>query len=327
MRRSLLRVREGRDRARRQRARTSRVAATRDGVRIVVRANLELAEEIGALDRYRAEGVGLFRSEFLYLRAAPRFPGVEEQRAVYESLLEAAAPNPVVVRTYDLGGEKGIGPARGENPALGLRGLRYCLAHPELFDAQLEALCLASRRGPLSILLPMVTSLSEILAARGALETAAKRAGLSEAPPLGVMVEVPSAALLAERLAPATDFFSIGTNDLAQYALAVDRSNPDVAALYQPLHPSILRMLKSVIDAGRNQGRPVAVCGELAADPIGIAVLVGLGIREVSVTPVAIAGVKDLLGAIDSTRVRALAEKALAAAEASEVEKLFRARP
>ena len=148
-----------------------------------MRANLELAEEIGALDRYHAEGVGLFRSEFLYLRAAPRSPGVEEQRAIYESLLEAAAPHPVVVRTYDLGGEKGIGPARGENPALGLRGLRYCLAHPELLQAQLEALCLASRRGPLSILLPMVTSLSEIVEARTFLEAAAKHAGLSEAPP------------------------------------------------------------------------------------------------------------------------------------------------
>ncbi len=327
LRRSLLRVREGRDRARRQRARTSRAATTRDGVRIVVRANLELAEEFASLDRFHAEGVGLFRSEFLYLRAAPRSPGVEEQRAVYESLLAAAAPHPVVVRTYDLGGEKGIGPAPGENPALGLRGLRYCLAHPELFGAQLEALCLASRKGPLSILLPMVTSLSEVEAARSELERVAKRAGLSKAPPLGVMVEVPSAALLAEKLARATDFFSIGTNDLAQYALAVDRSNPDVAALYQPLHPSILRMLRSVIDAGRSQGRPVAVCGELAGDPVGIAVLVGLGIREVSVTPVAIAGVKDSLGSIDSTRARALAEKALAAAEASEVEKLFRSRP
>jgi phosphotransferase system enzyme I (PtsI) len=326
LRRSLLRVREGREKARRQRARTARVAATRDGTRIVVRANLELAEEIGALERYHAEGIGLFRSEFLYLRTAPAFPGVEEQRTVYESLLAAAAPHPVVVRTYDLGGEKGIGPARGENPALGLRGLRYCLAHPELFDAQLDALCLASRAGPLSILLPMVTSLSEIQAARTALEKAARRAGLSEPPPLGIMVEVPSAALLAERLAQATDFFSIGTNDLAQYALAVDRANPDVAPLYRPLHPAILRMLRSVVEAGRSQGRPVAVCGELAADPIGIAVLVGLGIREVSVTPVAIAGVKDSLSAIDSTRVRALAEKALAAAEASEVEKLFRGR-
>jgi phosphoenolpyruvate-protein kinase (PTS system EI component) len=140
------------------------------------------------------------------------------------------------------------------------------------------------------------------------------------------MVEVPSAALLADRLAPAADFFSIGTNDLAQYALAVDRANPDVASLYQPLHPAILRMVRSVVEAGRAYGKPVAVCGELAADPIGIAVLVGLQIFDVSVTPVAIAGVKESLLGIDSARMRVLAEKALGAAEASEVEKLFRGR-
>ncbi|HEY6065219.1 MAG TPA: phosphoenolpyruvate--protein phosphotransferase [Thermoanaerobaculia bacterium] len=326
IRRSLVRVREAREKARRLRSRTPKTAATKDGVRIVVRANLELAEEIGALERYHAEGVGLFRSEFLYLRAAPETPGVEEQRAVYEKLLAAAAPHPVVVRTYDLGGEKGIGPAHGENPALGLRGLRYCLAHPDLFEAQLSALCLASRKGPLSVMLPMVTSLSELSEARAALSDAARRTGLTRPPPLGVMVEVPSAALLADRLAEATDFFSIGTNDLAQYALAVDRANPDVASLYRPLHPAILRMVRSVVEAGRAFARPVAVCGELAADPIGIAVLVGLGIRDVSVTPVAIAEVKESLSAIDSVRMHALAEKALGAAEAVEVEKLFRGR-
>lgn len=326
LRRSLLRVREAREKARRQRARPRRAAATRDGLRVVVRANLELAEEIGALERYHAEGIGLFRSEFLYLRSATGAPSVEEQCAVYEKLLAAAAPYPVVVRTYDLGGEKGIGPARGENPALGLRGLRYCLANPDLFEAQLMALCLASRKGPLSILLPMVTSLSELQEAREALAGASRRADLTEPPPLGIMVEVPSSALLAERFAPATDFFSIGTNDLAQYALAVDRANPDVAALYRPLHPAILRMVRTVVEAGRIHGRPVAVCGELAADPVGIAVLIGLGILDLSVTPVAIAGVKDAVAAVDSARARGLAEKALAAAEASEVEKLFRAR-
>jgi phosphotransferase system enzyme I (PtsI) len=236
------------------------------------------------------------------------------------------APHPVVVRTYDLGGEKGIGPARGENPALGLRGLRYCLANPELFDAQLTALCLASRTGPLSVMLPMVTSLWELQEARIALGAAAQRTGLAEPPPLGVMIEVPSAALLADRLAAAADFFSIGTNDLAQYALAVDRANPDVASLYRPLHPAILRMVRSVVEAGRAHNRPVAVCGELAAEPIGIAVLIGLGIVDFSVTPVAIAGVKDCLATLDSARARALVEKALAAAEASEVEKLFRGR-
>jgi len=288
-----------------------------------VRANLELPEEIAALERFRAEGVGLFRSEFLYLRALPSSPGVEEQRAAYETLLAAAAPHPVVVRTYDLGGEKGIGPAPGENPALGLRGLRYCLAHPELFSQQLAALCLAARRGTLRILLPMVTSLSELKAARRALEKAAVRTGLSRLPELGVMIEVPSAALLADRLASEADFFSIGTNDLAQYGLAVDRANPDVADLYRPLHPAILRMIRMVVDAGREHGRPVAVCGELAADPIGAAVLIGLGVTDLSVTPVAIPAVKENLAGIDASRARTLAGRALDAAEASEVEKLF----
>jgi phosphoenolpyruvate-protein phosphotransferase (PTS system enzyme I) len=324
LRKGLLRVREFRERNRRLRARTAGAACTRDGSRVILRANLELLEEVSALERYHAEGVGLFRSEFLYLKAAPQTPGVEEQRDAYERLLEAARPHPVVVRTYDLGGEKGIGPAPGENPALGLRGLRYCLAHPEIFDDQLTALCLASRKGELRILLPMVTTLSELRAARQRLAAAALRVGLVGLPPLGVMIEVPSAALLADRFAPEVDFFSIGTNDLAQYALAVDRSNPDVSALYRPLHPAILRMIKFVVEAGVSLQKPVAVCGELAADPVGIGVLIGLGIRELSVTPVAIAGVKDNLAAVDSGRSRALVEKALEAGDASEVERLFR---
>jgi phosphotransferase system enzyme I (PtsI) len=323
IRRSLGRAREDREKARRMRGRTAKAAVTRDGVRIAVRANLELPEEIAALDRYRAEGVGLFRSEFLYLRALPRSPGIEEQRRAYETLLEAADPHPVVIRTYDLGGEKGIGPAPGENPALGLRGLRYCLAHSDLFLEQLTALCMASRKGRLRILLPMVTSLSELKAARRLLDRAVSRAGLGRAPELGVMIEIPSAALLADRLAAEADFFSIGTNDLTQYALAVDRANPDVAELYRPLHPAILRMVRLVVAAGAGRGRPVAVCGELAADPIGAAVLVGLGIEDLSVTPVAIPAVKEILGTLELGRVRELANRAVELAEASEVEKLF----
>jgi phosphotransferase system enzyme I (PtsI) len=323
LRKSLLRESEERERSRRLRARTSRGASTRDGVRVIVRANLELAEELPALERYHAEGVGLFRSEFVYLQAAPRQPSVLEQQAVYELLLEAAKGQPVVVRTYDLGGEKGIGPARGENPALGLRGLRYCLAHPDLFDAQLSALCLASRGGDLRILLPMVSSLGELREARRRLVKASDAAGLPRPPALGVMVEVPAAALMADRIAPETDFFSIGTNDLAQYALAVDRADPEVSALYRPLHPAILRMIKFVVEAGRAHERPVAVCGELAADPVGIAVLVGLGLTEFSVTPVSIATVRDHLANLDAAKVKALAEKALDAADAAEVERIF----
>src|SRR5499427_441047 len=324
LRRALLRIREAKDRARRLRARSARPAATKDGVRVVVRANLELAEEVPALGRFQAEGVGLFRSEFLYLKASPRLPGVEEQRAAYEQLLEAARPHPVIVRTYDLGGEKGIGPASADNPALGLRGLRYCLAQPELFDTQLTALCLASRQGELKIMLPMVTLLAELRSARQHLKAAAARTGLADPPPLGIMVEVPVAAISADHLAALADFFSIGTNDLAQYALAVDRANPEVSSLYRPLHPAILRMVKSVVEAGAARNRPVAVCGEMAADPIGIGVLVGLEIRELSVTPVAIPMVKSALAAIHSRRARLLAERALHASEAAEVEKMFR---
>ena len=206
------------------------------------------------------------------------------------------------MRTYDLGGEKGIGPAPGENPALGLRGLRYCLAHPELFEEQLTALCLAAPKGELRILLPMVTSLSELRPRAGLSRRRPPGRASPGCPPLGVMIEVPSAALLADRLASEADFFSIGTNDLAQYGLAVDRANPDVSALYRPLHPAILRMIRMVVDAGRARGRPVAVCGELAADPIGAAVLLGLGVTDLSVTPVAIPGVKE-----QSARDRGLA--------------------
>ncbi len=323
LRRGLARVREARERSRRLRGRAAKAAATADGLAIAVRANLELPEETAALERFSAEGVGLFRSEFLYLRALPRSPGVEEQREAYETLLAAAAPHPVVVRTYDLGGEKGIGPAPGENPALGLRGIRYCLANPELFSEQLTALCLAARRGELKILLPMVSSLSEVQAARRLLEAAAARTRLKQLPPLGVMVEVPSAALLADRLAREADFFSIGTNDLAQYSLAVDRADPDVSSLYRPLHPAILRLIQYVVSAGRAFQRPVAVCGELAGDPLGASVLIGLGITDLSVTPVSIPGLKEHISTIDAARARGLAERALEASEAAEVERIF----
>src|SRR5262249_53198017 len=176
----------------------------------------------------------------------------------------------------------------------------------------------------LRILLPMVTTVSELRTARQRLAAAAERAGLAAPPALGVMIEVPAAALLAARLGTMADFFSIGTNDLAQYGLAVDRSNSEVSALFRPLHPAILRMVKCVVDAGAALARPVAICGEMAADPLGLVALIGLGIRELSVTPVAIANVKESLSAIDSREAAMVAERALEASEASEVERLIR---
>jgi phosphotransferase system enzyme I (PtsI) len=324
IRRALLQVRDARERARRLRSKTAGAAVTRDGVRIVVRANLELPEEVAALERWHAEGVGLFRSEFLYLKAAPRTPGIDEQRAAYEELLAAARPHPVVVRTYDLGGEKGIAPAPGENPALGLRGLRYCLANPALFEDQLAALCLAAPRGELKILLPMVTSVGELRRARRLFGAVAARLGIASPPPLGVMIEVPSAALLADRLAEEADFFSIGTNDLTQYALAVDRANPEVSGLFNSLHPAVLRLIRLVVAAGAARSRPVAVCGEMASDALGIAALVGLNVREISVTPVAIPAVKENLAAIDSVRAASRIERAIECSDAGDVERIFR---
>ena len=271
-------------------------AATRDGVRIAVRANLELAEEIPALERYHAEGVGLFRSEFLYLKAAPEPPGIEEQRAVYESPARggrAASRRRAHVRPRRREGDRA---RRGREPGSRAAGHALLPGPPGALRRAADGAVPRLAEG--TAVDPPPDGHLALRARRpraGALERAVERAGLAEPPPLGIMIEIPSAALLAERFAPEADFFSIGTNDLAQYGLAVDRANPDVASLYQPLHPAILRMISFVVDAGRARGRPVAVCGELAADPIGSRSLVGLGIRDLSVTPVAIAGVKESL--------------------------------
>jgi phosphoenolpyruvate-protein phosphotransferase (PTS system enzyme I) len=323
IRRCLERVRETRKRELERLRSLPRTTTTRDGERVYLRANLELAEETAAMARYAAEGVGLYRTEYLYLRSPNGAPKLEEQRAAYESILRAAAPEPVVIRTYDLGGEKGIGHPIGENPALGLRGLRYCLANTELFDTQITALLLAAPAGNLRILLPMVGSPTEVREARVRFSACAARLGIDRLPPLGTMIEVPAAALLAEALAAVSDFFSIGTNDLTQYSLAVDRSNPEVASYFRPLSPAILRMVKSVVDAGRKTGREVAVCGELASDRSGVALLLGLGIRDLSMTPVAIPAVKEWVAEFEIERLTRLADRALECADALEVDALL----
>ncbi len=290
---------------------------TADGVRIAFRLNLELEAEAQSLESSGAEGIGLFRSEFLALDAPGTAPSVAEQQRIYEALLLKAKPHPVVVRTYDLGGEKSFG-GSATGP-LGLRGIRYSLSRPEIFREQLRALLRASARGDLRILLPMVSDADEVREARRHVSEVASEEGIEKIPPIGAMLEIPSAALTASALAAVCDFFSIGTNDLAQYTLAADRSDPIVSVYYQPASPAVLRMIKWVVDAGEQSGRPVSVCGELAGDPLGAALLVGLGVRDLSMSPVLIPEVRNTLAALDSRKLADLAARALACGSSAEV--------
>jgi phosphoenolpyruvate-protein phosphotransferase (PTS system enzyme I) len=288
-------------------------AVTRDGVEITLRANVEFLEEAAAAVRFGADGIGLYRSEFLFVAHAPDLPTEEEQLATYRELASRVAPHPVVIRTLDLGGEKYFHDVleRAEpNPVLGLRGLRLCLRRPELFRPQLRALLRAATDADVRVLLPVVTTPAEVREVRRLLQREAEdlaAQGIACRPdvPLGAMIETPAAAGIADLLARETDFLSVGTNDLIQYALAVDRGNPSVASLYDPLHPAILRMLRAVVRAAASRGVPVSLCGEMAADPALVPVLVGLGFRELSCPPRAVPPVRDAVRALfaaDSAR-------------------------
>ena len=281
-------------------------AVTRDGVEVTLRANVEFLEEAAAAMRFGAAGIGLYRSEFLYVATAPDLPSEEEQLHTYRELAARVAPHPVVIRTLDLGGEKYFHDVleRAEpNPVLGLRGLRLCLRRPELFRPQLRALLRAAAGADLRILLPMVTTPAEVREVRRLLDRESddlRSRGIPCRPnvTLGVMIETPAAAGIADLLAREADFLSVGTNDLIQYALAVDRGNPSVAPIYDPLHPAILRLLRFVLRAGAAAGVPVSLCGEMAADPALTPVLLGLGFRELSCPPRAIPPVRDAVRAL-----------------------------
>ena len=298
-----------------------RRGATADGVPVVLRANVELPGEARLLARYGAEGIGLFRSEFLFLGASDGPPSASAQEQVYAALAAECRPHAVVVRTYDLGGEKGWGPRDRDVSAMGLRGVRHSLANPDVFRDQLRALVRAGRAGRVRILLPMVSSPEEVAAARTHLRAVAEEEG-APAPELGAMIEVPSAAVLASELAREADFFSIGTNDLAQYVLAAERSDPSVAAYYRPAAPAVLRMIKWTVDAARTAGRSLAVCGELAGDPFGACLLAGMGVRELSMSPVLIPKVDETLARFSSEELAGLAADALACETADEVQAL-----
>ncbi|WP_242341078.1 MULTISPECIES: phosphoenolpyruvate--protein phosphotransferase [Anaeromyxobacter] len=305
-------------------------ARTLDDVTVRLAGNIEFVEEVPSLVAHGGEAVGLYRTEFLFL-GRHDLPGEGEQYQSYRRVLEALAPKPVTIRTFDLGGDKlPVGmrvPA--ENPALGLRAIRYCLRQPEMFRIQLRALLRASVHGNLRIMFPMISGVAELRAARrllGEVREELRREGVAvrDDVPVGIMIELPSAALIADRLANECDFFSIGTNDLIQYALGIDRQNKDVAYLYKPLHLAVLRMLKQICDAAQAVGIPVSMCGEMAGEPTNALVLIGLGVSELSMNGSAIPLVKRVIRAARAEDGRALVERLLSFTTADDIEREVR---
>ncbi|HEY7755890.1 MAG TPA: phosphoenolpyruvate--protein phosphotransferase [Actinomycetota bacterium] len=305
-------------------------ATTRDGVRIEVAANVGAPADVAAAVEAGCDGVGLFRTEFLFMER-PRMPEEDEQEAAYRAAAAELGGRPMIVRTLDAGADKPLpylGQPAEANPFLGVRGLRLGLARPELLRAQLRAVLRVAADHPVRVMFPMVATLEELRRGREAVEEA--RASLladgrvvAERLDVGVMIEVPSAALLADRLAEEADFFSIGTNDLTQYVLAAERGNERVAALADALHPAVLAMIARTAEAGNARGRWTGVCGELAGDPLAAPVLVGLGVRELSMSAPAIPHVKRAIRGLDLSSARELAARALELSSAAEVRELL----
>ena len=305
-------------------------AVTEDGVEIRLEANTESPDDARRAREAGADGIGLFRSEFLLATGGPSALTEAVQYEAYVRLVESMAPGRVTIRTFDVSeSQLPLPQAAGERARapLGLRGIRLGLAMDDIFQAQLRALLRAAAHGPLRIMFPFVSGLEQLRVARSAVVRAAEslRARGETVPPvpIGVMIEVPSAALTADLLAGEADFFSIGTNDLIQYCLAVDRTDERVSDLYEPLHPAIVRTLRAVARAARRRTIPVSVCGEMAADPVVLALLVGLGLREFSMAPSAIPLAKQALRGLHAAEAARVAARALRARTAAEVEQLL----
>jgi phosphotransferase system enzyme I (PtsI) len=306
-------------------------ATSADGYRIRLNGNMEFLEEIPSLLAHGAEGIGLYRTEFMFLDRKS-VPSEEEHYRAYKQVLEAMGGRPVTIRTLDLGGDKVPSKTKHEkepNPAMGLRAIRYCLAHRDLFRAQLRALLRASAHGNLRLMFPLISGMSELREARAELEhcrTELSRAGvpMGKRFPVGIMVETPSAAWIADRLAQEAEFFSVGTNDLIQYTLAIDRQNRDVAYLYKPLHLSVLRSIQNIVSAAKAANIPVSMCGEMAGDPIYSLVLLALGFDELSMTSGQIPVVKNILRSASRSEAQALLNSAMELTTAEEIERYIR---
>lgn len=303
---------------------------TLDGKKIELSANIEFVDEVESIFSHGARGIGLYRTEFLYLSQS-RLPSEDEQLAEYGKIVERLSPDPVIIRTMDIGGDKTpqslvIPPE--ENPFLGWRAIRICLERKDIFNVQLRAILRASAKGKVKILFPMICSYDEVIECKEALESA--KAELREEDLLfdpdieiGVMIEVPSAAILADKIAREVDFLSIGTNDLVQYLLAVDRANERISYLYKHLHPAVLRAIRDIITAGHQQGVWVGMCGEMASDPLATLILLGLGLDEFSVSPFAVPEIKKIIRSIDHREACRITKKALHFEKASEVERFM----
>jgi phosphotransferase system enzyme I (PtsI) len=307
-------------------------SVTRDGEPVSLKANVELpAEAILALD-HGAEGIGLYRTEFIYIDRTT-MPTEDEQYELYRAVVEAVAPRPVTLRTFDIGGDKFASSFQlpsEMNPALGLRAVRLALSRPDVFLTQLRAMIRASAHGDLRIMIPMVATVQELREVRRLLTRAIEEVdtaghGYAKHIPLGIMIEVPSAVVMADILAREAEFFSIGTNDLIQYTLAIDRGNRSLAALASPFHPAILRMIRQVARAAAPHGVPVALCGAMASDPLAAVLLVGLGLRELSMEAAAIPEIKETLRRVTLSDCERAAETALGLDTAEAVEELVAA--
>ena len=305
-------------------------AVTKDGEKYSLLSNIELVEEVVSAKDNGAEGVGLFRTEFLYLDLK-RFPTEEELFSRYKEVVELMAPAPVTIRTLDINGDK-VNPnlysLEEANPALGLRAVRFCLKNPQVFLTQIKAILRAAASGNVKLLIPMISCVSEIVQVREIVDQAVKelekeQKEFNREVPLGIMIEVPSAVIMAEKLAEYVNFFSIGTNDLIQYSMAIDRRNRQVAHLYQPLEPSVIHMIRLTRQAAVKKGIDFAMCGEMAGEPINIPILMGLDIKELSMNPGSIPAVKQIIRNLDSRDTKKDLEKALTLSNAREVHQMI----